>query len=142
MNPIAGAFALYILYLLYSSNKAEIKANAIEARIVGVDADLQSIRITINIDNPTTGNIVVRSIFGNLFIDRANVATVRFSGYTVIPSNGSNTITITGEYIAQNLGKFLYNLFNGRQTFEIAFSGTMNVNNEMIPTTFKMMYGK
>jgi LEA14-like dessication related protein len=142
MNPIAGAFGLYLLYLLYSSNKAEIKANAIEARIVGVDADLQSIRITINIDNPTTGNIVVRSIFGNLFIDRANVATVRFSGYTVIPSNGSNTITITGEYIAQNLGKFLYNLFNGRQTFEIAFSGTMNVNNEMIPTTFKMMYGK
>lgn len=125
----------YIAYLLMSANKSTMKANMVRVRLQNIDADWQRIRLTLLVQNPTVGNIVVRSIYGDLWINGDRVGIVEYQGYTVVSGNGSNYFTVTARYITQNMGRLIYSLFSGRQTFEIEFRGTANINNEAIPIT-------
>jgi len=127
------AGGIYLAILIGSAKKDTIKANNLHPYIDDIDLDWQRIRIRIVVQNPWAGNLVVRAIFGDLYINGDHVARMSYSGYTNIPAAGSNYFTITGTYITQNMGRLIYQMFNGRKNYEVTFKGTANLNSEMVP---------
>lgn len=133
-NILALAVGGYLAYLLLSSNKETLKINATKIRIDDIDADWQRIRIRFLIQNPTSSNWVIRALYGDLYINGDHVTTISYTGYVSVPAAGQNYLTVVGSYLVQNMGRLLFNIFNGKQTgYTFEFRGTANVNSEMIP---------
>lgn len=145
MNPFAigaGLAIAYSLLLMAKSSKDTLKANALRVQIADVDLDWKRIRFVFNIQNPTNGNLVIRSIVGDLFINENKVANVTTFGHFVIPANGQNQIPVQGAYINNNVAQFLMQIFNGKQRYEIIFNGTANLNSEIVPIKISFTYGR
>lgn len=138
---IAGGYALV---LMGKSSKDTLKANALRAQIKDVDFDWQRIRILLNVDNPTNGNFVVRSIVGDLLVNGqkvANVQTFENNGWKV-PANGQGVIPIIGTYITGNVAQLIASIMAGGRPKDLSFRGTVNINNEMIPFNFHTSYAR
>lgn len=134
----------YVLMLLGKSNKDTLKAKALRAQIKDIDFDWQRIRIILQVDNPTNGNLIVRSIVGDLMVNGskiANVKTFEPNGWKV-PANGTGAVPVIGTYITGNFAQAVAALLQGQQRFDISFSGTVNLNNEMVPFNFNTQYAR
>lgn len=132
-NILLFGAAAYVAMLLRNSSKDTLKANAMRVQVLDIDVDWQRIRLTLNVQNPTSGNIVLRAIYGDLFVNGTKVANVSYSGYTSIPAASSNYFNIEGRFIAQNMGPLLNDLVAGRKRYDLVFHGSANINSELVP---------
>lgn len=137
IKNIAAVAIAYLGYLFFSNSKAEVKANALRMQIVDVDVDWYRIRLILNLQNPTSGNIVLRSVVGDLYVNGTKVANVSTFGYWSIPGNGQLQFPLVGNFITRNMVNTIMSFFQGKKRFEIHFVGTINVNSEMMPLEFK-----
>jgi LEA14-like dessication related protein len=135
-NLLFGGLA-YITLLYLSKKQTGTSFNSIKAKVVDLDIDISgNIRITINIANPTSADIVIRSIVGDLFLNGRKIADVRtFGTYTIHSNNQLNIPVSAKSNMAILITQYLRLKTVKAQRFILAFTGSLNIDNSLIPFT-------
>lgn len=140
IRNIAIGVLAYVGFILLSNSKTERKYNQFRLQLKDIDIDFKRIRFIINLQNPTSGNVVIRSIVGEIYINGVKLANVKAFGYYDVKANSEKEFPIFAEFKPANMTNSIMNMLQTRQALNITLTGTMNVNSEPIPITLNYRY--
>jgi LEA14-like dessication related protein len=129
--------AAYAAALLFTNSKANVNAGSLAIRLTDIDIDWQRIRLTLQISNPTTGNIIIRSIIGDLYVNGTIIGKVLTQGYHVINANGTLQLPVNAQLSLGPAVQTYINSLRNREPLHIDFVGSINLNNQLMPVRLK-----
>lgn len=138
-NIIIGA-GLYFGYIMMANKNDNKGAGALRMELKDIDVDFHRVRFIINIANPTSGNLVIHSIVGDLFFNGTKVANIKSFAYAVIKANSQYNLPVEGELLLANAAAVITAAFASKQPTKINFIGSINLNGSLVPLTLNFIY--
>ena len=139
---LIGGAAFLVGYHLYINNdKSKLGKEIINLRlkITGVTVEHGLITIFINVINPNSANLEIKSFVGNIYSGSVKIADVKMFGDYVVYGNSELEIPLVANPVLTNLMMQLFATYKQR-VINIMFDGSVNVNDNLIP--LKLNYTK
>lgn len=117
----------------------ELTARVIRVRLGKMRFEGNRLKVAVIISNPTSENIIVRSVVGEVYLNGKKVGNVEtFDKVDVLP-NQKTTLYLDVRLMAPQLISVYADLLNSKKiAIEIGLTGTINVNN--LATPFQVNY--
>lgn len=122
----------YGLFKLSQKHLQQTFANLlIQPRDISLHGDM--LEVVFNIQNPNSQPLIIKAIFGTLFLNNVKVANVNSIGNYVIPAANQKTLPVLAKPDLLLLGLELPKLLKIPLNVNMQFVGTINVNDQAVP---------
>lgn len=127
-----------LLALSYSATlkrvRPQLTLRTIRVRLGKISLQGNRFRIAIIISNPTSDNIVVRSVVGEVYLNGKKIGTVESFERTDIAPNAKTTIYLELRLLALQVYDTILDFVNNDKiNIDLGMTGTINVNDRPWP---------
>lgn len=136
---MGGVAAAAVIYAIGRPRiTPQLTARALRVRVGKLGIEGNRLKVALIISNPTSNNIVVRSVVGEVWLNGVKVGNVESFVETVVAANKKTTLYTDVRLMALQLFEVYREITaadNKKIRLDIAFTGTVNANNMAIPVT-------
>lgn len=134
--PLVAIAGAYLLYRKFANDAADRRLlTSVRVQLKDISIKGGRIVIQVNVQNPTSSPVVVRSIVGDLYFNDIRVGNVQSFQVMNLHPNSEGSLVADIALKIPDVMTTVANAISQRSGVVFTFNGHINVNNDTIPLT-------